>query len=220
MIIKIHHCLKLVAGLALAIVFVALLTFKNERIHACSCDVWPPERAFEAASLVFYGDVVDKKSVESDWTDWSDHHSLVQFKAQYVWKGPITETIFINTLPDSSACGGWPWFEVGQEYFVYAYESPDAQYSPQVWLCSRIRRSGEADEDFEALGQGTTPEPGTSAPTPTPIPAPAPTPVPNPGSFYGNCNTPVGSTRAPINVLPPLFVVGVVLSGLLKIRRS
>ncbi len=183
---------------AAIIAVVMLSVFGNERTQVCSCWEAPPAIAFEGATMVFYGEVVEKREVASDWVEWSEHHYVIEFKVRQVWKGLVTETIYINTLPDSAGCGGYPWFEVGEEYFVYV-SNYDHEYMPLVELCDRIVNSDRADEDFEALGDGLIPRPGTSAPTPTPAPVWQ--------TVSGNCNA---STQAPFEASYLLLVAGII----------
>ena len=79
---------------------------------------------------------------------------LVEFLVSEVWKGQPYETMFVTTRRSGASCGFD--FVLGQRYLVYADEENMA------WLCNRTKSLRYADEDFDALGKGTEPTPGTS----------------------------------------------------------
>lgn len=179
----------LAVGIVTAMSFVGLfLIVGDESIHACSCGSIPPSEALPHATVVFAGEVVANRWVNSGWAGFG-HHYEIEFQVDVVWKGPRHETMFIYTLPDSGGCGGYPFFKEGQEYVVYAYGDTDAA---RVGLCSRINLVTQAHEDFDFLGDGTAPVPGTAAPTATP--APTTTPIPTPSSTPTATPTPTSSS--------------------------
>ena len=180
----------LAVGIVTAMSFIGLfLIVGDESIHACSCGSIPPSEALPHATVVFAGEVVANRWVNSGWAGFG-HHYEIEFQVDVVWKGPRHETMFY-TLPDSGGCGGYPLFKEGQEYVVYAYGDTDAA---RVGLCSRINLVTQAHEDFDFLGDGTAPVPGTAAPTATP--APTTTPIPTPSSITAAKPTPQSQTEA------------------------
>ena len=81
---------------------------------------------------------------------------LAEFKVDTVWKGPLYETVFVQTSAYGESCG--IGFAEGAEYLFYSSHS-----------CSRTRPLDYAQQDLEELGEGRVPEPGTSAPRPDSI---------------------------------------------------
>ena len=81
--------------------------------------------------------------------------------------------MFVTTVRDEAGCGFT--FAEGEEYVIYSRSDATP---PEVSLCSRTRLAANAQEDFDALGEGSTPEPGSRAPEPTATPTLTPTPEP------------------------------------------
>ena len=155
--------LLLLAGslLLLAPLIGVQLSVGAGRAYACSCAPPPPTLdALDGASAVFLGKVVSFRtwSFEVDILDgyklpyWS-----VEFEVDTVWKGPATSTTFVYVTYGPSC--GYPWFEVGEDFLVYAHERHEATTVSQ---CSRTQRLERAEGDLLALGDGWGPEPGTT----------------------------------------------------------
>ena len=218
-------------SLAAAISIIGVTIFAgDDEIHACSCIWRSPSEAMSNSTVVFAGEVLTKRRIESGWLKF-DHYYEIEFRVNVVWKGMVDETSFIYTLPDSSSCGGWPWFEEGQEYVIYAhYNNP-----VQVFLCDHILSMSEAQEDLEFLGKGMKPDPGSVAPTWTPPLEPTPEPTPTPSSTLvstptptiqnesensgGGCNLLARSSRTDFGTLPLGLVAGMAWLGVRR-RRS
>ncbi len=131
------------------------------RAHACSCvQPPPPIESLERASVVFLGRVVSFRTWSFE-VDTGYGYKLpywsVEFEVDRVWKGPATTTTFVY-VTHGPTCG-YPWFEAGEDFLVYAHEWHEAMTVSQ---CSRTRRFQHAEEDLKALGEGRTPESGTS----------------------------------------------------------
>ena len=142
--------------------------------------------------------------------------SAIEFKVTTVWKGELNETTFITTHNQGGACG-YP-FSFDEEYIVYANGSNGML---RVELCSRTRPVSAAEEDFEILGEGRNPEPGSIGlrPTPehlgeecqsaTPDSSPEP-PKPEILPATGGCASLVHNARVSIDPTLLLFPVGII----------
>ncbi len=119
---------------------------------ACFCDALPsPLTEFEGSDAVFAGYLVMVEPLPAWGEIWT-------FETSQVWKGPVAETLYVVTGPPC----GYP-FEEKRTYIVYAGVRNDTY---RVWLCSRTTYLLHASEDLQALGEGSTPEPGTVGPYP------------------------------------------------------
>jgi hypothetical protein len=74
---------------------------------------------------------------------WTEFGGLkVRLEVHEVWKGRQARQLSVFTASDGAQCG-WPFFEAGQRYVVYAFRHADGEY--EVSLCSRTqpRRDSE-----------------------------------------------------------------------------
>ena len=144
------------------------------------------------------------------------HDLAIEFKVTTVWKGELNETTFATTSPSGSSCGYR--FTFGEEYVVYANESNGIL---RVSLCSLTRPVSSAEEDFEILGEGRNPEPGSTELRPVPkhldddcfsvTPDPAPEP-PKPETLppTGGCASLVHNARVSLDTTLLLLPIGVI----------
>ncbi len=224
-----------VVGIAFAIsIFaVSLFTGVEEILSDCGCTWSTPAEALEEADRVFLGEVVEEMvgnatghgRWECDGSDLlkvqiGDPHRAVQFKVITVWKGDVSETMFVST---GGECGST--FSKGERYFMYARGTgnlPTVSFSG----CGSIHASN-AQEHFEVLGEGRAPETGSIAATPRPVPTlipptcptavpthtatktftptltPTPTPTPVPTTTTTNTSTP-STVRTSIAASTPI----------------
>ncbi len=149
---------------ALALLSSAVWThWTSDAVHACSC-VQPgtPSEELEKFSAVFAGTVV---SIEHSYDPnggvvSAEDRSTIGFQVGTVWKGTVHEDMTITTPPTGGSCGFT--FEEGEEYIVYAYDSPYDEGGYTAGICSRTARLALALEDIAALGAGRAPLPGTA----------------------------------------------------------
>ena len=156
--------LALAAALAL-LSSAAWTHWTSDAVHACSC-VQPgtPSEELEKFSAVFAGKVV---TVEHSYDPnggvvSAEDRSTIGFQVGTVWKGAVHEDTSITTPPTGGACGFT--FEEGEEYIVYAYDSPYDEGGYTAGICSRTARLALALEDIAALGEGHAPLPGAVEP--------------------------------------------------------
>ena len=170
--------------LALTVLLVAAaLHASTDQAHACSCvPPPPPQQALAKSEAVFAGKVVAVSGLPPGGYNSTDPR-VIAFKVSTVWKGPSYETLFITTPLSEASCGFT--FVEGEEYIVYAWKGID------ILLCSRTKLIGQADEDFAALGAGSTPEAGSNSP----VPKSRPDLVPPSG-----CELPFGYVRGHIDL--------------------
>ena len=170
--------------LALTVLLVAAaIHASSNQAQACSCVPPPsPQEALAKSEAVFAGKVVAVSGLPPGGYNSIDPR-IIAFKVNAVWKGPSYETMFITT-PLSGASCGFDFIE-GKSYIVYTWNGVD------VLLCSRTKLSDNARDDFAALGEGSTPEPGSSSP----VPKSRPDLVPPSG-----CELPFGYVRGHIDL--------------------
>ena len=90
--------------------------------------------------------------------------ATVGFDVRAVWKGAVYEDMYITTPPTGGSCGFT--FSEGEEYLVYAHDSPYADDGYTVGICSRTALLQQAQVDIDALGGGYAPQAGTGGPEP------------------------------------------------------
>ena len=124
---------------------ILILTFPK-RAFACVCRgvQQPPRFAFQEATAVFAGKVVD--SAEAPLQDGETFHSLlVQFSVEQSFKGISTPQVRVATITGTDCDFG---FQKGEEYFVYAYQ--DSKYNRlATGVCTRTKRLSYAKEDLD-----------------------------------------------------------------------
>lgn len=128
--------------------------------YACSCvENPPPGEALERSAAVFAGRIVSLKLHERPDGTWSSVDPVtIEFEVSRVWKGHEYQTTYLTTARSGASCGFA--FVEGEEYLVYSHNATT------VNLCSRTRSMAEAEEDLQALGEGSSPETGAVGPTP------------------------------------------------------
>lgn len=139
--------LALVCGLAAALL---VLLSGAESAHACTCaSSGSPAEALERADAVFAGKVTSIKfKGTSPYRLSSVHPVEVEFRVSQVWKGPLQETLTVETENSEISCGYE--FEKGQTYIVYATDG-------YTGLCSRTAPAWRSFADLMALGPGARP---------------------------------------------------------------
>ena len=157
-----------VVAVSFALMIGVLWFFGNtEQVYACSC-VQPgsPSEELEKFSAVFAGTVVSvQHSYDRDGRSVSrEDRSTIGFEVSAVWKGAVYEDMSITTPPTGGSCGFT--FEEGEEYIVYAYDSPYVDGGYTTGICSRTALLEQAQEDIDALGEGHSPLAGTAGPAP------------------------------------------------------
>lgn len=131
-----------------------------EPSYACSCvpDA-PPREALANSAVVFKGTVVSVREYERDDDLLSSTDpTTVEFDIQTVWKGTVSQPMFLTTRRWSESCG-YPFVE-GVTYVVYSRDGST------VSLCSRTRPLSEATDDLAELGPGQIPESDAATPKP------------------------------------------------------
>ena len=204
-------------GLAFAISSTSLLLSVNpEPVHASVClGPFSPSEAFAEATSVFVGKPI--QVTEVSWLNTLETtergiprtgFKTYEFEVETVWKGVRYETMFVNT---SISGGSWGFgFQLGEEYIVYAY---DSDYEDGLWayLCTGSKVTSVAQDDFEQLGKGSAPEPGTEAPRPN---------LNIPSSSGGGCNILAQSTDGPTDAWTLTLVAGIMWFGFRRRRRG
>lgn len=135
--------------------------------HACSCaQPGTPSEELEKFSAVFAGRVISvQHTYDPDARTVSrDDHTTIGFEVSAVWKGAVRAELSITTPPTGGSCGFV--FEEGQEYIVYAYDSPYVDGGYSTAICSRTALLDQAQEDLDALGEGHAPQAGAGGPAP------------------------------------------------------
>ena len=124
---------------------------------ACSCIKQTPEQSIKESTAIFSGTVIKTSEKHPSWPIISGIDPvIVEFQVDKVWKGPVADTVTIQTAHDSAACGYN--FEDEKSYLVYSYSI--LEYDPLVVeasLCSRTQLIENAAEDLAALEAITIP---------------------------------------------------------------
>lgn len=192
--------------LALAALLGSLWLFAGTgQTHACSCvEPGPPAEALAESTIVFAGKVISIRGLETRVEGtWSTMDPVtIELHVSAVWKGSVQETMFVTTVRSEASCGFT--FTEGREYVVY---SRSDAIPPEVSLCSRTGLAANAQEDFDALGEGNPPEPGSKAPEPE---------VEQPRDAAGGCNILSQSARTPKDAWALGLIAG---AALLASRR-
>jgi hypothetical protein len=116
------------------------------RALACTCNYYgTAQEAIEQSSMIFSGRVI----ALGEYSVYGAPSSAT-FQVVEVWKGPVEETIHV--VPEGDCAY---YFEVGQQYLVYANED---QTGYTVSSCSRTNILQYVVEDLQALGAGTIPD--------------------------------------------------------------
>ena len=116
-----------VVGIALTLSICAIVLFTGTEVirSDCECLSFTPAEDLEAADRVFLGKVVDRGAGYGTWECWGPEllqgvvgggRYSAQFLVDTVWKGSVSETIYVNTRGE---CGAD--FRRDETYLVYAY---------------------------------------------------------------------------------------------------
>lgn len=117
-----------------------------ETAHACSCaEPQPIATELKNADAVFTGRVLEitKPLVMTSSLD----PIRVTLDVSQSWKGADQKIIDVSTASSSASCG-YPNFEQGEEYLVFARQSADGL---NVSLCSRTQPLSRATDDIAEL---------------------------------------------------------------------
>ena len=122
----------------------------------------PLPKSWPESATVFVGKVTSVREFQDPKADTysSTDPTTVEFEIHTAWKGPSYETMSLTTARSDASCGFT--FVEGEDYIVYSRDGAT------VSLCSRTRPVAYAQEDFDELGEGQKPDPGSRGPTPEP----------------------------------------------------
>ena len=170
------------------------LLMHPEPSYACSCvPPDPPREALANSSVVFMGTAVSVPAFEDDdgFSEGTDT-VRIEFDVQTVWKGTVSQPMFLTTRRWSESCG-YPFVE-GVTYVVYSRDGLT------VSLCSRTGPFSEATEDLIELGQGSVPIYDETNPIPDvserrPVEPPTTTPVPSKNQLPASPTSTANSTE-------------------------
>ena len=156
-------------GVAAVAVVLSVLWFLGSagQAYACKCaQPGPPSEEMEKFVAVFAGRVV---SIEHSFdpgaaTVTPDDRTTVGLEVSTVWKGAVHEDMYVTTPPTGGSCGFT--FTEGEEYILYAHDSPYDDGGYTVSICSRTALLSQAQADIEAFGDGDAPRSGSAGPKP------------------------------------------------------
>ena len=155
-----------VVAFALVLSFLWILGSAGQA-YACKCAVpGPPSEEMEKFAAVFAGKVVSiEHSFDPDAaTLGPDDRTTVGLEISTVWKGAVHADMYVTTPPTGGSCGFA--FTEGEEYILYAHDSPYDDGGYTVSICSRTALLSQAQADIEAFGNGDAPRAGTAGPQP------------------------------------------------------
>lgn len=125
----------------------SLFVINTSFVNACSCILQTPQEAFEQASAVFIGKVINI-DFSDEMFNISGDLKNVTFEVLEIWKGPNNETIVITTGMNEGISSCTYPFENNEIYLVYAYEEENKLVTN---ICSRTKLLSDAKEDIEYL---------------------------------------------------------------------
>ena len=176
--------------------------------HACYCgDSGSPREAMAEADAVFFGKVVTIQAPGPRFRKGqlgisSADLVTVEFRVRRVWKGPIRDTLSVQTERSEISCGFE--FKEGREYIVYTWRGN------RTGLCTRTAPAWLAARDFAALGFGNGPESAG---------APAGNLSDTPTSGGPRCNAPARPGRNRMDLAALGLLAGAVILGARPKRR-
>jgi len=118
----------------LAAVPVILFFAETPEVSACSCaKKLSPAEAARLSDAAFAGTVVEISDPNKGRLVRSSADPLhVRFEVARVWKGELGPEAVVTTAMSDASCG-YPWFEVGKTYAVFASDAGDGL---RTGLCS------------------------------------------------------------------------------------
>lgn len=91
----------------------------SANVMACEKTELAPVEAFNAADVIFRGNVENLQYLDDPKTTIIEPRIIVTFKISRVWKGPPEKSLTIHTTYNKSTCNGYAFIS-GREYLVYA----------------------------------------------------------------------------------------------------
>jgi hypothetical protein len=121
----------------------------HAKAYACSCQIAPREKDFEASAAVFEGQVTAITS-NKEASGRPGEIARVRLNVIQSWKGLQTEQVTVLTPASASECGYS--FQMGKSYLIYAAATKGEEFA--VSSCSRTRDIADAQDDIRAMGTG------------------------------------------------------------------
>ena len=157
-----------VSAVAVALVLSVLWILGNAgQAYACKCaQPGPPSEEMEKFVAVFAGRVgsIEHSFDPGATTVGPDDRTTVGLEVSTVWKGAVHADMYVTTPPTGGSCGFT--FTEGEEYILYAHDSPYDDGGYTVSICSRTALLSQAQADIEAFGEGDAPRSGSAGPKP------------------------------------------------------
>ncbi|MDT5121752.1 MAG: hypothetical protein QOC96_1234 [Acidobacteriota bacterium] len=120
--------------------------FSNAAASACLCRIQSLAHIKKTASVIFVGQALE---VENGFKTGQFRGWRTTFKVSRYWKGQLSDEMIVYTGPDDCAA----YFEVGQEYLVFAY-TPKGEQQLYTDACMKTGLVRHSAEDLKALGKG------------------------------------------------------------------
>ena len=143
--------------IATLIYIAVLLTLFPDDALACSCAGSEPKEALDWADAVFYGTVLEVKTVTKEVLNDLGHSmaqfsgdTMALFRVHKTWKGKPGNETAIFTVGGCCACGFT--FRQGVKYIVYAYAEGKNNEFLATNSCTRTTTTMYAREDVKFLG--------------------------------------------------------------------
>jgi hypothetical protein len=140
-----HRTMKNLSRFILYVFVSILIVTLSKPSYACVCRgvQQPPCFAFQEATAVFAGEVVDISEVPFQQGE-TFHCLLIQFSVEESFKGISTPQVRVATITGTDCDFG---FQKGKEYFVYAYQDP-RHNRLATGVCTRTKELIDAQEDM------------------------------------------------------------------------
>jgi hypothetical protein len=144
-------------SLLVTVSVLSFLTLSAGNALACSCAEQAPCQAFDAASVVFIGTVIDSRLIKVTQDNYERDRMAVRLSVDSAFRGVTGSEVELTTGLGGGDCGFG--FVKAQQYLVYAYERGGKL---STGICSRTRNISRAAEDLNYIRGLAKAKPGAT----------------------------------------------------------
>lgn len=135
----------------------SFLTLSARNVLACSCAEQAPCQAYDAASVVFIGTVIDSRPIKVTQDNYERDRMAVRLSVDSAFRGVTGSEVELTTGLGGGDCGFG--FVKARQYLVYAYERGGKL---STGICSRTRDISRAAEDLNYIQGLAKAKPGAT----------------------------------------------------------
>jgi hypothetical protein len=144
-------------SLLITVSVLAFLTLSVGNALACSCAEQAPCQAYDAASAVFIGTVIDSRHIKVTQDNYERDRMAVRLSVDSAFRGVTGSEVELTTGLGGGDCGFG--FVKGQQYLVYASER---RGKLSTGICSRTRDISRAAVDLNYIRGLAKAKPGAT----------------------------------------------------------